>query len=109
MTIIVSPEEREFSRRRFLQSTAAVGAASVLPTGTLSAQAAELLPMLATEWEAGPGAVKWIFRVHQDVVFHDGKTMTADDAYSDKLAHGDRVGGNLDLDGMRVAERWWFA
>ncbi len=157
MTIIVSPEERQFSRWRFLQSTAAVGAASVLPTGTLSAQAAEpkrgghfrlgigggttdsldpatyensfmqrvggtlhcsltevsadgaLLPMLATEWEAGPGAVKWIFRVHKDVVFHDGKTMTADDAYSDKLAHGDRVGGNLDLDGMRVAERWWFA
>ena len=143
MTIIISPEAREFSRRRFLQSTAAVGAASVLPTGILSAQAAEpkrgghfrlgigggsttdsldpatyensfmqgvggtlhcsltevsadgaLLPMLATEWEAGPGAVKWIFRLHKDVVFHDGKTMTADDVIASLNHHRDEKSGS---------------
>ena len=30
-------------------------------------------------------------------------------AYSDKVAHGPVVGGNIDLDGLRIAERWWFA
>ena len=29
-------------------------------------------------------------------------------AYSKKLEHG-KVGSNADLDGMKIAERWWFA
>jgi peptide/nickel transport system substrate-binding protein len=30
------------------------------------------------------------------------------DAASDKIRH-DKVAGNWQLDGMRCAERWWFA
>jgi peptide/nickel transport system substrate-binding protein len=29
-------------------------------------------------------------------------------AYSDKLAHGD-IASNWDIDGMKIASRWWFA
>lgn len=31
------------------------------------------------------------------------------DAASTKLAHGDALGNNYQLDGSRIAERWWFA
>ena len=29
-------------------------------------------------------------------------------AHSDKLAHGD-IAANWDIDGMKIASRWWFA
>jgi peptide/nickel transport system substrate-binding protein len=29
-------------------------------------------------------------------------------AHSDKLAHGD-LAANWDIDGMKIASRWWFA
>ena len=31
------------------------------------------------------------------------------DAHSKKLAHGDVVGSNWQLDGMKIAQRWWMA
>ena len=30
-------------------------------------------------------------------------------AHTDKLAHDEKVGANWTLDGIRAAERWWFA
>ena len=30
-------------------------------------------------------------------------------AHSDKIAHADEIAGNLDLDGGKAIERWWFA
>ena len=31
------------------------------------------------------------------------------DAASTKLAHGEAIGNNFQMDGSRIAERWWFA
>src|SRR5262249_46565636 len=36
-------------------------------------------PVLATSWEAKPGAAQWVIKLRQGVTFHNGKTMTADD------------------------------
>ena len=49
----------------------------------------------------------------QRIIHNDGGTLVPMfanyvNAYSDKFAHG-KVGGNLDLDGLRIAERWWQA
>ncbi len=49
----------------------------------------------------------------QDLVHDDGGIVNIMftnfvDAHSDKLAHGD-VAANWPLDGLKVAERWWFA
>lgn len=40
----------------------------------------ELHPELVTEWQAEPGAKVWKFKLRQDVEFHNGKPMDADDA-----------------------------
>ena len=37
------------------------------------------MPALATSWETKPGAKDWIFKLRNDVTFHNGKTLTADD------------------------------
>ena len=39
----------------------------------------ELIPSLATEWEASADAKTWTFKLREGVEFHNGKTMTADD------------------------------
>jgi len=39
----------------------------------------ELIPELAESWEASDDAKDWVFKLKQDVEFHNGKTMTADD------------------------------
>lgn len=38
-----------------------------------------VIPELAESWEASPGADAWTFRLRQDVTFHNGKTLTAED------------------------------
>jgi peptide/nickel transport system substrate-binding protein len=38
-----------------------------------------VVPNLATEWEASEGATVWTFKLRDGVEFHDGKTFTADD------------------------------
>jgi peptide/nickel transport system substrate-binding protein len=38
-----------------------------------------VIPELAESWEASPKADVWTFRLRQDVTFHNGKTLTADD------------------------------
>ncbi len=40
----------------------------------------ELEPELIKEWSAEPGARVWNFKLRDDVTFHNGKTMDADDA-----------------------------
>ncbi len=37
------------------------------------------VPWLAESWEVGADAGDWIFKLRKDVVFHDGKPLTADD------------------------------
>lgn len=47
-------------------------------------------PELFESWEAGAGALEWVFKVRQGVTFHNGKTLTADDVvYSLNLHRGD--------------------
>lgn len=38
-----------------------------------------VIPELAESWEASSKADAWTFRLRQDVTFHNGKTLTADD------------------------------
>ena len=40
----------------------------------------ELRPELVKEWNAEPGAKVWHFKLRNDVEFHNGKTMDAEDA-----------------------------
>lgn len=39
----------------------------------------QLVPELATSWEASPDAKVWTFKLREGVTFHGGKTMDADD------------------------------
>ncbi|CAH2806895.1 MAG: ABC transporter, substrate-binding protein (cluster 5, nickel/peptides/opines) [uncultured Caballeronia sp.] len=47
-------------------------------------------PELLESWKAKPGAAEWILKVRKGVVFHNGKTLDADDViYSINLHRGD--------------------
>ena len=132
------PTTPRVSRRRLLQSTAALGAASAIPASLLGGHAraatpkrgghfrvgigggstsdsldpatyensfmqgiggalhnmltevgpdGSLEPALATEWEASPDAVTWTFKLRKDVVFHSGKTLTAEDVIASLNHH----------------------
>jgi peptide/nickel transport system substrate-binding protein len=37
------------------------------------------VPRLATSWEALDGAARWVFKLRKGVVFHDGKSLDAED------------------------------
>jgi len=39
----------------------------------------QVQPALAESWEAKPGATEWRFKLRKDVVFHNGKKLTAAD------------------------------
>ena len=39
----------------------------------------EVIPMLATKWEAAPDEMSYTFRLRQNVKFHNGKEMTSED------------------------------
>jgi peptide/nickel transport system substrate-binding protein len=39
----------------------------------------EIIPMLATTWEAAPDEMSYTFRLRQNVKFHNGKEMTSED------------------------------
>ena len=39
----------------------------------------EAIPELAESWETNSSADTWTFRLRQNVTFHNGKTLTADD------------------------------
>jgi len=47
-------------------------------------------PELLESWDVRPGAREWVFNVRKDVVFHNGKTLDADDIiYSLNLHRGE--------------------
>ena len=55
-----------------------------------------------------------IYREMQEILSNRGGTvipMYANyvDAASSSLAHGENLGNNFQLDGSRLAERWWFS
>ena len=47
----------------------------------------EVVPELATGWEAQDGAAKWVFELRNDVEFHNGKSLTADDVIASLNHH----------------------
>ena len=50
----------------------------------------EATPELLESWEPAAGATEWIFNVRRGVLFHNGKTLDADDViYSVNLHRGD--------------------
>src|SRR6056297_739568 len=59
-----------------IQWTAVYGVANTL---TEVDAAGNLIPSLATEWSSSPDATVWTFKLRSGVVFHNGKTLTADD------------------------------
>ncbi|MBT7613021.1 MAG: ABC transporter substrate-binding protein [Rhodospirillaceae bacterium] len=51
----------------------------------------QVVPNLATEWEATDQASVWTFKLREGVEFHDGKTMTAEDviySFSEHIKEG---------------------
>jgi peptide/nickel transport system substrate-binding protein len=45
------------------------------------------IPELAESWEASPDARVWTFKLRQDVQFHNGKTLTAEDVVASVEHH----------------------
>ena len=56
----------------FLFSTMHNALTEVAPDG-------QLIPLVAESFETGADSSEWIFTLRQDVTFHNGKTVTADD------------------------------
>jgi len=46
-----------------------------------------LIPELAESWEASPDAKVWTFKLRQDVEFHNGKSLSADDVVASLNHH----------------------
>lgn len=57
----------------------------------------EIVPLLATSWDADSEGTAWTFELREDVTFHNGEPLTADDV----VASYERV-LNPDLDGERA-------
>ena len=47
------------------------------------------LPALAESWESSEKSSRWIFQLRKDVLFHNGKTLTADDVVKTITRHRD--------------------
>ncbi len=47
-----------------------------------NAETEEVEAMLATEWTSSEDGMTWVFTLRDDVIFHDGTTMTADNVIS---------------------------
>lgn len=56
-----------------------------------------LEPELAQSWEGTDGATVWTFELRQDVVFHNGKTMDADDVVASINYHRDKDSGSAGM------------
>jgi peptide/nickel transport system substrate-binding protein len=64
----------------------------------------ELLPRLATEWDASDDARQWTFRIREGVEFHDGRTLSADDVTATLRRHSDEDSRSGALGIMRGIE-----
>ncbi|HYG60863.1 MAG TPA: peptide-binding protein [Symbiobacteriaceae bacterium] len=70
----------------------------------------EVAPDIATEWSASPDGLQWTFKLRDNVKFHDGKPMTADDvaftynAIKDKGYTGPRSGDFAALERVEVID-----
>jgi peptide/nickel transport system substrate-binding protein len=61
----------------------------------LSGQSLTLKPVLAESWSANPAGDVWTFKIRQNVKFHDGKPLTADDVvYTYKLQTNPKSSSN---------------
>lgn len=59
------------------------------------------VPALATEWHVEPDAQTWTFQLRDDVIFHNGETMTANTVVASlKRACDPAVGGELGTEGV---------
>ncbi len=47
----------------------------------------QLVPLLAESYETGADPSEWIFKLRQDVTFHNGKTVTSDDVVTSLSRH----------------------
>ncbi|WP_299735944.1 ABC transporter substrate-binding protein [uncultured Roseobacter sp.] len=77
----------------FMQ-VATVGAAfetltEVAADGTLRGE-------LATQWQGSADARVWEFRLRKDVIFHNGKTFTADDVVASFALHAETILSDID-------------
>ncbi len=67
-----------------IQWTATYGVANTL---TEVAADGSLVPSLASGWSSSPDAAVWTFELRNDVEFHNGKTMTAEDVIASLNYH----------------------
>ena len=60
-----------------------------------------LQPMLATEWSPNDDGTVWTFKLRDDVKFHDGRTMTADDVVASIERLADPANGSNALSAFK--------
>ena len=60
-----------------------------------------LRPMLATEWKPNDDGTVWTFKLRDDVKFHDGRTMTADDVVTSIERLADPANGSNALSAFK--------
>ncbi|MBO0902524.1 ABC transporter substrate-binding protein [Jiella sonneratiae] len=60
-----------------------------------------LKPMLATEWTPNDDGTVWTFKLRENVKFHDGKTMTADDVVASINRLADPANGSNALSAFK--------
>ncbi|MCB8836436.1 ABC transporter substrate-binding protein [Aurantimonas sp. VKM B-3413] len=60
-----------------------------------------LKPMLATEWSPNEDGTVWTFKLRDDVKFHDGRTMTADDVVASIERLADPANGSNALSAFK--------
>jgi len=66
-----------------------------------------VIPWLADEWKVSDHGLKWTFKLHPDVTFHDGKPLTAEDVaftYGYFLENMTSFKWNVSLDKVERAE-----
>jgi peptide/nickel transport system substrate-binding protein len=73
-----------------------------------------VIPMLATAWQANTDSTEWTFKLRQGVTFHDGSAFDAEDVTYSVKRHLDkangsslfaRLSGSLDADGILMPDK----
>jgi peptide/nickel transport system substrate-binding protein len=55
----------------------------------------EMIPWLAESWESSPDGLTWDFTIRQEVMWHDGRPLTADDVVFSYLYSSEQPGTTL--------------